>query len=38
MPGAKTSYNTSHGHGEAHAETTHNNQEPSSHKSEGTHK
>ena len=38
MPGAKTSYNTSHGHGESHAETTHNNQESSSHKSEGTHK
>jgi len=38
MPGAKTSYNTSHGHGDSHAETTHNNQESSSHKSEGTHK
>ena len=38
MPGAKTSYNTPHGHGESHAETTHTNQESSSHKSEGTHK
>ena len=38
MPGAKTSYNTTHGHGESHAETTHTNQESSSHKSEGTHK
>jgi molybdopterin-containing oxidoreductase family iron-sulfur binding subunit len=38
MPGAKTSYNTPHGHGESHAETTHNNQESSSHKSEGGHK
>jgi molybdopterin-containing oxidoreductase family iron-sulfur binding subunit len=38
MPGAKTSYNTSHGHGESHAETSHNNQESSSHKSEGGHK
>jgi molybdopterin-containing oxidoreductase family iron-sulfur binding subunit len=38
MPGAKTSYNTPHGHGESHAETTHANQESSSHKSEGTHK
>jgi molybdopterin-containing oxidoreductase family iron-sulfur binding subunit len=38
MPGAKTSYNTPHGQGESHAETTHTNQESSSHKSEGTHK
>ena len=38
MPGAKTSYNTPHGHGESHAETSHNNQESSSHKSEGGHK
>ena len=38
MPGAKTSYNTSHGHGESHGETTHSNQESSSHKSEGEHK
>jgi molybdopterin-containing oxidoreductase family iron-sulfur binding subunit len=38
MPGAKTSYNTPHGHGESHAETSHNNQKSSSHKSEGGHK
>ena len=38
MPGAKTSYNTPHGHGESHAETNHNNQDSSSHKSEGGHK
>jgi molybdopterin-containing oxidoreductase family iron-sulfur binding subunit len=38
MPGAKTSYNTSHGHGESHGETIHNNQDSSSHKSEGEHK
>jgi len=38
MPGAKTSYNTSHGHGESHGETIHNYQDSSSHKSEGEHK
>jgi len=38
MPGAKTSYNTSHGHGQSHGETIHNNQDSSSHKSEGEHK
>jgi len=38
MPGAKISYNASHAHGESHGESTHTNQESSSHKSEGGHK